>query len=291
MKVPHSASEARRILGSYGLSPRKKFGQNFLTDESLLSEIVDAADVDKSDIILEIGPGMGTLTAQLAQRAGRVVALEIDKGLIPLLTDVLSEYDNVSVINCDVMKSDIRQILSDPQICGDFAGASSFKVVANLPYYITTPIMMYLLEEDLAFDSITVMVQREVADRMCAQAGSREYGALSLAVAYYTKPEIMIEVPPESFTPPPAVDSAVVRLTRLPEAPVSCARQALFSLIRASFNQRRKTLVNALAGGGVCGGDKEAIRAALSELGLPENVRGEQLSLEQFSDLGQQLFK
>ena len=289
MNVPHSASEARRILGSYGLSPRKKFGQNFLTDESLLSEIVDAAGIEKSDIVLEIGPGMGTLTSQLAMRAGRVVALEIDKGLIPLLSDLLSEHDNVSVINCDVMKSDIKQILSDPDICGDLANAPSFKVVANLPYYITTPIMMYLLEEDLDFASITVMVQLEVAERMCAQPGSRDYGALSLAVAYYTTPEIMIEVPPESFTPPPAVDSAVVRLTRLPEPPVSCDRKVLFSLIRAAFNQRRKTLVNALAGGGICGGDKDAIRAAMSEVGLADNVRGEQLSLQQFSDLGERL--
>ena len=281
MMVPHSAKEAKALLGSYGLSPRKKFGQNFLTDESLLSDIAEIAGVSKSDTVLEIGPGLGTLTAVLADRAGEVVSLEIDKGLIPVLTDVLSEYDNVSIVNADVMKVSVTEVLGD---------RSHLKIVANLPYYITTPILMKLLEEDIPFESITVMVQKEVAERMCQGPGSRDYGALSLAVQYYTRPEIKIIVPPESFTPPPAVDSAVIRLTRLDDAPVDAPADKLFAVIRAAFNQRRKTLANSLAGGGICSGDKTVIAEAMSGVGLEGNVRAEQLSLEQFSDLTKKIY-
>ena len=281
MMVPHSAKEAKALLGSYGLSPRKKFGQNFLTDESLLSDIAEIAGVSKSDTVLEIGPGLGTLTAVLADRAGEVVSLEIDKGLIPVLNDVLSEYENVSIVNADVMKVSVTEVLGD---------RSHLKIVANLPYYITTPILMKLLEEDIPFESITVMVQKEVAERMCQGPGSRDYGALSLAVQYYTRPEIMLIVPPESFTPPPAVDSAVIRLTRLDEAPVDAPADKLFAVIRAAFNQRRKTLVNSLAGGGICSGDKTVIAEAISDVGLESNVRAEQLSLEQFSELTKKIY-
>ncbi len=281
MMVPHSAKEAKALLGSYGLSPRKKFGQNFLTDESLLSDIAEIAGVNKSDTVLEIGPGLGTLTAVLADRAGEVVSLEIDKGLIPVLNDVLSEYENVSIVNADVMKVSVTEVLGD---------RSHLKIVANLPYYITTPILMKLLEEDIPFESITVMVQKEVAERMCQGPGSRDYGALSLAVQYYTRPEIMLIVPPESFTPPPAVDSAVIRLTRLDEAPVDAPADKLFAVIRAAFNQRRKTLVNSLAGGGICSGDKTVIAEAMSDVGLESNVRAEQLSLEQFSELAKKIY-
>ena len=268
------------VLQKYGFNFQKKFGQNFLIDTRVLERIIDAAQITKEDCVLEIGPGIGTMTQYLAENAREVIAVEIDKMLIPILADTLSEYDNVTVINDDILKVDIGKIVAEKN------DSKPIKVVANLPYYITTPIIMGLFESHVPLKSITIMVQKEVADRMQVGPGTKDYGALSLAVQYYAKPEIVANVPPNCFIPRPNVGSAVIRLTRYDEPPVQVKDEKLmFALIRASFNQRRKTLVNGLSNAPELKLSKERIMAALEKMGLPATVRGEALTLEQFAEL------
>lgn len=268
------------VLQKYHFNFQKKFGQNFLIDTHVLEKIIHAAGVTKEDFVLEIGPGIGTMTQYLAEAAREVTAVEIDKNLIPILADTLSGYDNVTVINEDILKLDICKIAEEKN------GGKPIKVVANLPYYVTTPIIMGLFESHVPIDSITIMVQKEVADRMQEEPGSKEYGALSLAVQYYAKPEIVAIVPPNCFMPRPKVGSAVIRLTRHEQTPVKAEDEKLmFQIIRASFNQRRKTLANGLSNFPEIHLDKETIQQSIMELGVPVNVRGETLSLEQFAAL------
>lgn len=272
------------ILQKYNFTFQKKFGQNFLVDKNILEKIVDAAQITEKDCVLEIGPGIGTMTQYLAERAGSVIAVEIDKNLIPVLQDTLSSYNNVTILNQDILKVDINHIVEK------YNNNNPIKVVANLPYYITTPIIMALFENHVALESITIMVQKEVADRMQAQAGTKDYGALSLAVQYYAKPEIIVKVPAACFMPRPNVDSTVIRLTRYETAPVKAEDEDyLFTVIRASFNQRRKTLVNGLSNAGSIGVGKEKIAEILSQMGLLSTVRGETLTLEQFTELSNRL--
>lgn len=268
------------ILKKYNFNFQKRFGQNFLIDSHILEKIVESAEITKEDCVLEIGPGIGTMTQYLAESAGQVIAVEIDKSLIPILEDTLSPYDNVTVINEDILKVDIQKLVEEQN------AGKPIKVVANLPYYITTPIIMGLFESHVPLDSITIMVQKEVADRMQVGPGTKDYGALSLAVQYYAKPEIVANVPPNCFIPRPNVGSAVIRLTRYEEPPVKVKdEKKMFSLIRASFNQRRKTLVNGLGNAGLPGITKESASAALEQMGLSPTVRGEALTLEQFAQL------
>ena len=268
------------VLQKYNFNFQKKFGQNFLIDTRVLEEIIDAAEITKDDFVLEIGPGIGTMTQYLCEAAREVVAVEIDTNLIPILKDTLSAYDNVEVLNQDILKVDIASLAKERN------NDRPIKVVANLPYYITTPIIMGLFESRVPIDSITIMVQKEVADRMQEGPGSKEYGALSLAVQYYAKPEIVVNVPPSCFMPQPKVGSAVIRLTRHEQSPVEVEDEKLmFQVIRASFNQRRKTLANGLNNFGGCGLSKEEIQTCIEELGVPVNIRGEALSLEQFAEL------
>jgi len=273
-------SNTIEVLQKYNFNFQKKFGQNFLIDTHILEKIIDSAEITKDDCVLEIGPGIGTMTQYLAERAREVIAVEIDKALIPILADTLSEYDNVTVINDDVLKVDIAKLVEEHN------NNRPIKVVANLPYYITTPIVMGLLESHVPLDSITIMVQKEVAERMQVGPGTKDYGALSLAVQYYAKPEIVANVPPNCFIPRPNVGSAVIRLTRYQEPPVKAENEKLmFALIRASFNQRRKTLVNGLGNASNVNVSKDAVREALEQMGLPETIRGEALTLEQFAQL------
>lgn len=268
------------VLQKYNFNFQKKFGQNFLIDTTVLDRIIGAAEITKDDCVLEIGPGIGTMTQYLAESAGKVFAVEIDKNLIPILQDTLSEYDNVTVINEDILKVDINQIVEEEN------GGRPIKVVANLPYYITTPIIMGLFESKVPLQSITIMVQKEVADRMQVGPGTKDYGALSLAVQYYAKPQIVANVPPNCFIPRPSVGSAVIRLTRYSEPPVQVNNEKLmFDLIRASFNQRRKTLVNGLGNAGFLPFSKETIASVLEEMGESPTVRGETFTLEQFARL------
>lgn len=268
------------IIQKYEFMFQKKFGQNFLIDTHVLEKIVSAAGITKEDCVLEIGPGIGTMTQYLAESAGQVVAVEIDKNLIPILGETLAGYDNVTVINEDILKVDIKSLADQ------YNGGRPIKVVANLPYYITTPIIMGLLESSVPIDNITVMVQKEVADRMKEGPGSKDYGALSLAVQYYAEPEIVANVPPNCFIPRPNVGSAVIRLTRYQKTPVQVNDPALmFRIIRASFNQRRKTLQNGLNNSPELPYSKEQVAAAIEEMGLSPSVRGEALSLEQFARL------
>ncbi len=272
------------VLQKYNFNFQKKFGQNFLIDTNVLNKIISSAQITKEDCVLEIGPGIGTMTQYLAENAGEVVAVEIDKALIPILQDTLSAYDNVTVINEDVLKLDINRIVQEKN------AGRPVKVVANLPYYITTPIIMGLFESHVPLKSITVMVQKEVADRMQVGPGTKDYGALSLAVQYYAKPEIVANVPPNCFIPRPNVGSAVIRLTRHEEPPVRVEdEQKLFTIIRASFNQRRKTLVNGLGNAQTLSFSKEHIAEVLSGMGLSATVRGEALTLEQFARLSNEL--
>ena len=267
------------ILKKYNFSFQKKFGQNFLIDTNILEKIIKEAQITKDDCVLEIGPGIGTMTQYLAENARHVVAVEIDKTLIPILEDTLSEYDNVTVLNADILKTDIQAI------CDEYNNGKPIKVVANLPYYITTPIIMGLFESHVPLKSITIMVQKEVADRMKEGPGSKDYGALSLAVQYYANPEIVAEVSPNCFIPRPNVGSAVIRLTRYENPPVDVKDERfMFVLIRASFNQRRKTLSNGLSNAGL-GISREVVTKALDKMGLSPTVRGEALTLEQFADL------
>ena len=268
------------VIQKYGFQFQKKFGQNFLIDPHILEEIIYEAGVTKDDFVLEIGPGIGTMTQYLCESAREVVAVEIDSNLIPILKDTLSAYDNVEVMNEDILKVDIAKLARERN------GGKPIKVVANLPYYITTPIIMGLFESHVPIDSITIMVQKEVADRMQEGPGSKEYGALSLAVQYYAKPEIVVTVPPSCFMPQPKVGSAVIRLTRHREAPVTVKNEKLmFQIIRASFNQRRKTLAKGLSNAGIQGLTKEEIQKCIEELGEPLTIRGEALSLEKFAKL------
>lgn len=272
------------VLQKYGFNFQKKFGQNFLIDTHVLDKIIGAANITKDDFVLEIGPGIGTMTQYLCENARQVVAVEIDKNLIPILEDTLSAYDNVEVINDDVLKVDLQKIAMERN------GGKPIKVVANLPYYITTPIIMGLFENKVPLESITIMVQKEVADRMQVGPGTKDYGALSLAVQYYAKPQIVANVPPNCFIPRPNVGSAVIKLTRYEEPPVQVEDEELmFALIRASFNQRRKTMMNSLSNGlaGISGKQfsKEQLQNALTEAGLPLTIRGEALTLEQFAAL------
>ncbi len=272
--------ETIAVLQKYGFNFQKKYGQNFLIDTHVLDKIIGAADISSEDFVLEIGPGIGTMTQYLAEAAREVVAVEIDSKLIPILEDTLKDYPNVTVLNEDILKVDIKKLVREKN------GGRPIKVVANLPYYITTPIIMGLLEDEVPFHSITVMVQKEVAERMQVGPGTKEYGALSLAIQYYAKPYIVANVPPNCFIPRPAVGSAVIRLTRYEEKPVEVNNPAfMFRLIRASFNQRRKTLQNGLYNSGELRIPKEAVAAALEEMGLPVTIRGEKLNLNQFARL------
>ena len=268
------------ILQKYNFNFQKKFGQNFLIDEHVLDKIIRAAEITKDDYVLEIGPGIGTMTQYLACAAREVTAVEIDRALIPILEDTLKEYDNVSIINEDILKVDIAALAKEKN------GGRPIKVVANLPYYITTPIIMGLFESHVPLESITVMVQKEVADRMQVGPGTKDYGALPLAVQYYAEPYIVANVPPNCFMPRPAVGSAVIRLTRHQKPPVEVMDEKLmFRLIRASFNQRRKTLANGLKNSGELNLSKEVITAAIEKLGKGSSVRGEALDLEEFARL------
>ena len=268
------------ILQKYNFNFQKKFGQNFLIDEHVLDKIIRAAEITKDDYVLEIGPGIGTMTQYLACAAREVTAVEIDRALIPILEDTLKEYDNVSIINEDILKVDIAALAKEKN------GGRPIKVVANLPYYITTPIIMGLFESHVPLESITVMVQKEVADRMQVGPGTKDYGALSLAVQYYAEPYIVANVPPNCFMPRPAVGSAVIRLTRHQKPPVEVMDEKLmFRIIRASFNQRRKTLANGLKNSGELNLSKEVITAAIEKLGKGSSVRGEALDLEEFARL------
>ena len=268
------------IIQKYEFMFQKKFGQNFLIDTHVLEKIISAAGITKNDCVLEIGPGIGTMTQYLAENAGHVVAVEIDRNLIPILKETLADYDNVTVINEDILRVDIKALAEE------YNGGKPIKVVENLSYYITTPIIMGLFESGVPIDNITVMVQKEVADRMKEGPGSKDYGALSLAVQYYAEPEIVANVPPNCFIPRPNVGSAVIRLTRHKEMPVGVKDPALmFKIIRASFNQRRKTLQNGLGNAPELPYTKEQIAAAIAEMGLTPTIRGEALSLAQFAQL------
>ncbi len=269
-----------QVIQKHGFAFQKKFGQNFLIDAHVLDKIIAAAGVTADDMVLEIGPGIGTMTQYLAERARQVTAVEIDTNLIPILKETLSDYDNVTVINEDILKVDIKKLAEE------YNAGKPIKVVANLPYYITTPIIMGLFESGVPIDNITVMVQKEVADRMQVGPGSKDYGALSLAVQYYAEPYIVANVPPNCFIPRPNVGSAVIRLTRHQTPPVEVKdRELMFKLIRASFNQRRKTLLNGLNNSPELSFGKEQIAAAIEQLGVPAAVRGEALTLEQFARL------
>lgn len=268
------------VISKYGFVFQKKYGQNFLIDENIVAKIVREAGVTKDDFVLEIGPGIGTMTQLLCENAKEVAAVEIDKKLIPILEETLSEYENVTIINEDILKVDIAALAVEKN------EGRPIKVVANLPYYITTPIIMGLFESHVPIESITVMVQKEVADRMQTGPGSKDYGALSLAVQYYAKPEIVMNVPPECFMPRPGVGSAVIRLVKHAVNPVAVKDEALmFKLIRASFNQRRKTLANGLNNSPEINLPKDVITQAIEELGKGASVRGEALTLDEFARL------
>ena len=267
-------------IQKYQFAFQKRFGQNFLIDSHVLDKIVNAAGITQDDCVLEIGPGIGTMTQYLAEHAGRVVAVEIDTNLLPILAETLKDYSNVTVINEDILKVDMNQLVKE------YNQGRPIKVVANLPYYITTPIIMGLFESNVPIENITVMVQKEVADRMQVGPGSKDYGALSLAVQYYAEPYIVANVPPNCFIPRPNVGSAVIRLTRHQTPPVEVKdRELMFKLIRASFNQRRKTLLNGLNNSPELSFGKEQIAAAIEQLGVPAAIRGEALTLEQFARL------
>ena len=277
-----------QVIKKYGFSFQKKFGQNFLIDANILEKIIASAEITKEDCVIEIGPGIGTMTQYLAENAREVVAVEIDKNLIPILEETLKEYENVSILNEDILKVDLNRLVKEKN------DGRPIKVVANLPYYITTPIIMGLFEGHVPISSITIMVQKEVADRMQVGPGTKDYGALSLAVQYYAKPEIMLNVPPACFMPRPNVGSAVIRLTRFEEPPVKAQdERKMFSIIRAAFNQRRKTLANALTNGlaytneegRVIHVSRKEVCETLEKMGLSQTIRGEALSLEQFARL------
>lgn len=272
----------RYILEKYGIRARKKYGQNFLIDANVIRGIIDAAQITEDDCVLEIGPGIGSMTQLLSESAGKVICVEIDESLQPVLEETLEDCGNVRILWQDILKTDLKQI------CEEYNGGRPLKVVANLPYYVTTPILMQLLEQDHVFSSITVMVQKEVADRIRSGPGSKEYGALSLAVQYFADPEAVMTVSPSSFIPRPGVDSSVLCLRAYAEPPVECDEKVMFALIRAAFNQRRKTLANAISHGYSLNGKqytREEVTDALAQMDLSPTVRGEALTLEQFAQL------
>lgn len=267
-----------QVLDKYNFSFQKRFGQNFLIDAHILDKIVSGAGVTEEDTVLEIGPGIGTMTQYLCERAGKVIAVEIDKALIPILNDTLSTYDNVTIINDDILRVDIAKLVREQN------DGRPIKVVANLPYYITTPIIMGLFEAHVPLESITIMVQKEVAERMQVGPGTKDYGALSLAVQYYAKPEIIAYVSPECFIPKPNVGSAVIKLHRYEKPPVDIVNEDfMFRVIRAAFNQRRKTLSNAIVNASDIKATREMVQETLREMNLDENIRGEKFSLDQFA--------
>ncbi len=273
-------------IKKYEFAFHKKFGQNFLIDEHVIDKILRAADITKDDVVLEIGPGFGTMTQYMAERAKEVIAVEIDNNLIPILQETLADYDNVTIINDDILKVDLNALAKEKN------NGAPFKVVANLPYYITTPIIMGIFENHVPVSSVTVMVQKEVADRMQVGPGTKDYGALSLAVQYYAEPYIVANVPPNCFMPRPGVGSAVIRLTKWDKPPVEVKDEKLmFAIIRASFNQRRKTLQNGIKNAPNLSFTKEQVVEALASLGLPESIRGEALTLTQFAALSDALGK
>ena len=272
----------RYILEKYGIRARKKYGQNFLIDANVIRGIIDAAQITEDDCVLEIGPGIGSMTQLLSRAAGKVICVEIDESLQPVLEETLEDCDNVRILWQDILKTDLNEI------CEEDNGGKPLKVVANLPYYVTTPILMQLLEQDHVFSSITVMVQKEVADRIRSGPGSKEYGALSLAVQYFADPEAVMTVSPASFIPRPGVDSSVLCLKAYEQPPVECDETVMFALIRAAFNQRRKTLANAVSHGFSLNGKqytREDVTEALAKMNLSPTVRGEALSLAQFAQL------
>lgn len=276
----------QEIIKKHNFSIQKKYGQNFLIDEHVLNKIIAAAELSKDDYVIEIGPGIGTMTERMAPECRHVTAIEIDKELIPILSETLSGFDNVDIINEDVLKVDLNKLIAERN------DNKPVKVVANLPYYITTPIIMSLLENKIPIDTITVMVQKEVADRMIVGPGTKDYGALSLAVQYYAKPYIVANVPMNCFIPRPNVASAVIRLTCHKEPPVTVKDEKLmFNLIRASFNQRRKTLINGISNFSGLSFTKEQVAMALNSIGLSENIRGEALDLEKFAKLSDALLE
>lgn len=274
------------VIQKYQFAFQKRFGQNFLIDAHVLEKIVSAAGITKDDCVLEIGPGIGTMTQYLAESAGQVIAVEIDTNLLPILADTLKDYSNVKVINQDILKVDINELVKE------YNNGRPIKVVANLPYYITTPIIMGLFESNVPIDNITVMVQKEVADRMQVGPGTKDYGALSLAVQYYAEPYIVANVPPNCFMPRPKVGSAVIRLTRHEKPPVAVEdTKLMFRIIRASFNQRRKTLANGLKNSPELSFTKEEIQNVIAACGFPEGIRGEALTLEAFAALANAFVK
>jgi len=275
-----SPTNTAEILNKYQFAFQKRFGQNFLIDANILTKIVDSAEIRKDDLVIEIGPGIGTMTQYLCEKAREVIVVEIDKKLIPILEDTLSGYSNVIIINQDILKVDLEKLI------GEKNEGRPVKVVANLPYYITTPIIMGLLEGKAPVESLTVMIQKEVADRMQVGPGTKDYGALSLAVQYYSKPEVMAYVPRACFMPKPNVDSAVIRLTKLAKKPVDVDNERLmFQIIKAAFNQRRKTLLNSLYNSPFVNFTKEEITKAIQVLNLDMNIRGEVLTLEKYAEL------
>lgn len=285
-KILASRGGTMYILDKFGIRAKKKYGQNFLIDAGVVNRIIDAAGITKEDCVLEIGPGIGTMTQLLSRAAGEVVSVEIDQGLAPILEETLEDCNNVYIIWQDILKTDLRDVMER------FNGGRPLKVVANLPYYVTTPVLMKLLGEKGCFESITVMIQKEVADRIRSGPGRKEYGALSLAVQYYAEPEIVMNVPPSCFIPRPKVDSTVLCLRAREQPPVDTDETFMFALIRASFNQRRKTLANAVSHGLDYEGKqltRDQVEAALEKIGQPADVRGERLSLEDFAALSNSL--
>ncbi|MDP4183173.1 MAG: 16S rRNA (adenine(1518)-N(6)/adenine(1519)-N(6))-dimethyltransferase RsmA [Bacillota bacterium] len=274
----------KELIQKYNIRLTKSLGQNFLVDDNVIDKIVDAADVNKKDIVIEVGPGIGNMTRKLAQRAGRLVAIEIDKHLVPPLTEVLGEFPNASLINKDILKTSLGQIINEEK--SKAPEAEAVKVVANLPYYITTPIIMKFLEENPGINAMVFMIQKEVGDRIVASPGGKDYGALSVAVQYYSKPERVFDVPPHSFIPQPDVDSTVIRLNVFSEPEVKLKNKDIFfQTVKASFGQRRKTLLNALSNSKKFVESKEEIRLLLNKLGINENARGETLNINEFAQI------
>lgn len=286
MKNFQSAKSVREEMAANGLKFNKAFGQNFLKDDEVLFKIVEAANLNQEDCVLEIGPGMGALTRELAKKAEKVVAVEIDRGLIEPLKEKLADFENVEIINEDILRVNLKKLFEEK-----FKN-KTVKVVANLPYYITTPIIMRLLEEKTGICDIVIMIQKEVAERLVATAGSKAYGAISVAVNYYSRPEKVVEVPPHAFVPQPKVWSEVVKLSVYPEPKVKVKNEDMFfALVKGAFGQRRKTLVNAAGNYPPLKTDKETVRQALLKMGINENARGETLSIEQFAELSDLLFE
>lgn len=279
--------DTKATIKKFNIRPIKSLGQNFLNDDGIIDRIVESANVGSKDLVIEIGPGLGSMTARLAEKAGKVIAVEIDRYLMPALRENLKDYSNVIIVNRDIMKVDVkRELLEADEVKADGFMPESVKIVANLPYYITTPVIMKLLEEELDAECMVFMVQSEVADRMAAAPGGKDYGALSVAVQFYSKPKKLFQVFPHSFIPQPGVDSTVIRLDIYKEPPVSVLdRKLFFKTVKAAFGQRRKTLINALSNAGYFKKSKEELKELLAKIGIDENQRGETLSLEQFARL------